>query len=781
MNLKTQLNLGLIYILLSTGSYAQDTGKYEVDPVIRIAAEPFRLSDVRILEGSPFRHAMELDADYLMELEPDRLLHRWRKNAGLEPKAPLYGGWEETSSHMLGHYLSACALMYAATGDKNFLDKVEYVVDELAEYQEARGTGYVGGVPNEEEIWGQVAAGDIHSTGFDLNGGWVPWYMLHKAWDGLIDAYLYCDNEKAREVVVGMSDWVYEKFKDLPEEKFQEMLETEFGGMNESLANVYAITGDKKYLELAYRFDHKKVIDPLARKEDHLGGLHANTQIPKILGNARLYELTGSERDSTVTSFFWNTVVDHHSYVNGGNSNFEYFSRPDELDLSANTSETCNTYNMLKLTDYLYRWEPSVKYMDYYEKALYNHILASQNPETGMLCYYVALASGTEKKFSTPYDSFWCCVGTGIENHAKYGESIYYKGNDGGLFVNLFIPSELNWKEKGVTIRQETNYPKSDKILLKISSENPKKFPVHIRYPGWATKGISIKINGESFKTEASPGSYVSLNRLWNNEDKIEISIPMEIHKKGLAGSANKSALMYGPVLLSAGLGKEELRSLEIPVLLAEGMPVKEWVEPMENKDLAFQTAGTGRPKDLKLIPFYEMYDQKHIVYWDIFDGEEWEEKKEAYEAEVKKLREIEKRTLDVIRLGEMQPERNHNLQGENTGVGEYAGKKFRDAPNGGWFSFEMKTIPDVPVELHTTYNGSDGGNRKFDILVDGQLIATEHLQAEKPREFVDHVYKIPFELTKNKELITIKFQAHKENIAGAAFEAKLVKSKTKK
>ena len=782
MNLKLKVILGIICCSSSTGLIAQDQDRYIVEPVVPIKVEPFRLSQVRLLAGSPFHQALELDARYIKELDPDRLLHRWRLNAGLEPKAPNYGGWEENSSHMLGHYLSACSLMYAATGEELFLNKVNYVVKELAELQQARGTGYVGGVPNEAEIWDQVAAGNIRSAGFDLNGGWVPWYMLHKAWDGLLDAYLYCGNEQAKKVVIGMSDWVHEKFKDLPKEKFQEMLHTEFGGMNESLSNVYAITGEKKYLELAYRFEHEEVIDPLAARKDRLAGLHANTQIPKVLGNARLYELTGNRRDSTVASFFWSAVVNDHSYANGGNSNFEYFSPPDDLSLSANTSETCNTYNMLKLTDYLYRWNTSPSYMDYYEQALYNHILASQNPETGMFCYYVPLASGTEKKFSTPFDSFWCCVGTGIENHAKYGESIYYKGTDGSLYVNLFIPSELDWKERKMKVRQETNYPESEKTLIRITSDKAQEFPIHIRYPGWATKGITVRVNGKRFRhISAEPGSYVSLDRVWRNGDEIEVVLPMEVHRKELPGSPGKTALMYGPVLLAAGLGEEELRSLEIPVLLAEGLPVKKWIEPVSQQDLVFKTSGTGRPHDLELIPFYQVFDQKQIVYWDVFNQVEWKEKKEAYEAEVRKLREIERRTLDVLRLGEMQPERNHNLEGENTGVGEYAGKKFRDAPNGGWFSFEMETNPSVPVELIVTYYGSDGGNRRFDIVVEGQLVATEHLQAEKPGEFVDHVYEIPFELTRDKEVVTVKFQAHKGHIAGAAFEAKLVKQAKQK
>lgn len=236
----------LICSCFSQTLLAQDYSKYKVKPVVTQKAKPFDIKNVRLLDGSPFKHAMDLNARYLLELDADRFLYRWRKNAGLEPKAPLYKGWEETSSHMLGHYLSALAIQYAASGDKRFLDNVNYVIDELATCQKARGTGYVGGIPNENNIWKEVAAGNIRSGGFDLNGGWVPWYMLHKAWAGLIDAYLYTGNEKAKEVVVGMSDWAYKNFIDMPDSSFQRMMVAEFGGMNESLAQVYALTGNKK-------------------------------------------------------------------------------------------------------------------------------------------------------------------------------------------------------------------------------------------------------------------------------------------------------------------------------------------------------------------------------------------------------------------------------------------------------------------------------------------------------------------------------------------------------
>lgn len=378
----------------------------KIRPVIPIQAYSFDLRDVQLLDGV-FKDAQGRDVKYMLQLEPDRLLHRFRLYAGLQPKAPVYTGWEsETlSGHTLGHYLSACAMHYAATGDKQFKDRVDYMVEELARCQQARKTGYVGSIPGEDSVWVDVSRGNIRSAGFDLNGVWSPWYNLHKTFAGLIDAYLYADNQKALDVVVKFSDWADNLTKQLTEEQLQKMLACEFGGMNDALANVYAITGDKKYLETSNRFYHKAIMDPLSRKEDILSGKHSNTQIPKIIGSARLYELTGDEKDKTIADFFWNTVVSDHTYVNGGNSEYEYLSEPGKLanHLSNNTAETCNTYNMLKLTRHLFAWNPTATSGDYYERALFNHILASQNDE-GMMCYFMPMRMGAKKEFSTPFD-----------------------------------------------------------------------------------------------------------------------------------------------------------------------------------------------------------------------------------------------------------------------------------------------------------------------------------------------------------------------------------------
>ena len=765
---------------ISAGLWAkcQDYSSYKVKPAILFKAIPFDIKDVRLLKGSPFRKAMDINATYLSSLDPDRLLSRWRLNAGLKPKAPVYAGWEENSSHMLGHYLSACATQYAASGDTRFLNKVNYVVSELAIYQHARKTGYIGGIPNEDSIWHQVISGDIRSGGFDLNGGWVPWYMLHKVWAGLIDAYIYCNNRQAKEVVVKLSDWAYANFINMPDEQFQKMMICEFGGMNESLADVYALTGNKKYLDLSYKFYDRSIMDPLAARVDKLGGRHANTQIAKMIGAQRQYELSGNKREKTIAEFFFNAVVHDHSYVNGGNSNYEYFSQKGKLSgqLSTNTSETCNSYNMLKMDKHLFSWNPSVSLADYYERALYNHILASQNPETGMFCYYVALQSGKEKIYSTAYESFWCCVGTGIENHAKYGEAIYFKGNDGSLYVNLFIPSVLNWKEKGVSIRQDTKYPEQESTTIKVDPKKASTFAIHLRYPGWAKKGVVLKVNDQVVPVNVQPGNYITISRRWKKGDSIHLTVPMQLYTEPMPDDVNKLAVMYGPLLLSGELGKEKPGALDIPVLITNDKPVSEWIKQIPNQSLSFQTVNVGRPRDINLKPFYETYDQKYIVYWDLFTEQAWLGKKAAYEAEIRRQEEIERRTIDVVRVGEQQSEKDHNFQGDNTGVGENDSHKFRDAPNGGWFSYDLTCDPLQPVQLICTYNGSDGGKREFDILVNGVKIARESLKSEKPKTYIDHVFNLPPELTKGKLVITIRFQALPENIAGALFGCRLVK-----
>ncbi len=754
--------------------------KVKVPMRIPIKAYAFNLRDVRLLDG-PFKEAMERDAAYLLRLEPDRLLHRFRKNSGLEPKGEIYGGWETMgiSGHSLGHYLSACAMMYASTGDERFCDRVQYTVEELAICQQAGGNGYVGGVQDSKRVFAEVAAGDIRSKGFDLNGIWVPWYTEHKLFAGLIDAYRYCDSDKALEVVTRLGDWACDLTDGLSDELFQKMLACEHGGMNESLVELYAITGKEKYLDLSRRFHHRAVLDPLAEEQDCLPGLHGNTQVPKIIGSARRYEVTGDAADNTIAEFFWDRVVHHHSYVTGGHGNYEYFGPPDQLNdrLTSNTTETCNTYNMLKLTRHLFAWHAQVRYADYYERGLYNHILASQNPDDGMMCYFVPLKSREFKRYTNPFDNFSCCHGTGMENHAKYGESIYFHNAD-TLFVNLFIPSELHWRAKGLRVRQETAFPARGETTLTVACAKPVGATFKVRCPGWAAP-LEVRVNGEKVETKAWPGTYAILRRVWSDGDQVQIRIPMTLRREALPDNPNRAAILYGPIVLAADLGPIEAAAepsdKRVPVLVTENRPLGEWLARVDGKPLAFRTIDVGRPRDVDLIPFYRMHHRRYGVYWDFFTTAQWDKREAEYRAELERLRRIEARTMDVLRIGEMQPERDHNVTGEHTSAGEFNGRKFRHATNGGWFSFEMKVRPDEPMELLCTYWGSDRHRRKFDILINGERIATQSLNDDRPGEFFDVTYPVPSALTRDKQKVTVRLQAHPGHSAGGLFGCRMV------
>lgn len=749
----------------------------------RPAARPFDLSDVRLLEG-PFRRAMALDADYLLRLEPDRLLSWFRKEAGLAPKGEVYGGWEAqgVAGHSLGHYLTACALMYASTGDARFRERVEYVVAELERCQQAHGDGYVAAIPNGRKIFREVAAGQIRSQGFDLNGGWVPWYTMHKLFAGLLDAHQYVKSERALAVVARLADWAERTTAGLDEEQFQRMLACEHGGMNESLAELSARTGDEKYLRLARRFYHRAVLDPLARREDRLQGLHANTQIPKVIGLARLHELTSDSAHRTAAEFFWERVVGHHSYVIGGNSEGEHFGPPDKLDarLGQNTCETCNTYNMLKLTRHLFTWRADARYADYYERALYNHILASQNPDDGMFCYFVPLKPGAQKTYSTPFDSFWCCVGTGMENHAKYGEAIYFHDDDDVLWVNLFIPSELRWRERGVTLRQETRYPDEGTVRLSFDVERPTEFALRLRRPGWAARGFAVTINGRPQPVNVRPGGYAEVRRAWRRGDRVELRVPLALRLEALPDNPRRAAVLYGPVVLAGELGPEDEAGVaglvNVPVLVTGRRPLAAWVRPVRGRPATFRTAGVGRPRDVTLSPFHRMHGRRYTVYWDLFSPRQWRARAAEYRAEVARAQRLEALTVDFAQPGEMQPERDHNMRGERLEAGEHAGRKWRHARDGGWVSFDLKVLPGEAVSLICTYWGGETGPRTFDIIVDGVTVATQSLQQDRPGQFFDVTYPLPEEVTRGKERVTVRFQARPGNTAGGLYGLRMVR-----
>lgn len=598
-------------------------------------AQPFPLSQVRLGDG-PFRDAMLRDGNYLLSLDCYRLLRNFRINANLPTTAQPYGGWEspncELRGHIVGHYLSACSLMYASTGDARFKQRVDTIVAGLAECQNALATngshaGYLSAFP--ESFIDRVE---------NRKPVWAPWYTIHKIMAGLFDASQLCGNAQALDVLTNMANWVKFRVDSISVEKMQASLQTEFGGMNEVLANLYGVTGNKNYLQAAQAFNQKSFFDPLAHGVDDLGRIHSNTQIPKIIGAARQYELTGDERDADIANFFWRRVALHRSFVIGGNGDREHFFPTDEFakHLSAETAETCCTYNMLKLTRHVFAWKPEAVEMDFYERALYNDILASQDPKTGMFVYLMSLKPGHFKTYSTPENSFWCCVGTGMENHAKYGDTIYFHGDD-SLFVNLFIPSELSWPEKNLTVRQETKFPESDTTRLIFNCKNPTQLALKIRWPAWAEK-ISIRVNGKELEISGQPESYVTVNREWQNGDRVEIQLPMKLHAEPLPGTTNIVALLYGPIVLAGELGtngmpasvyeKDQLDLVKVPdpkvpVFVGDEHSLLKHIHAT-SEPLVFQTKNLGQPNDVTLIPFYKLNHQRYSIYWNVISKASW-------------------------------------------------------------------------------------------------------------------------------------------------------------
>ena len=778
--------IGLLAWLPSV--FGQESSKLKVQPKTALKAYPFDLKDVRLLEG-PFRDAMLRDQQYLLSLDLDRLLHNFRVTAGLSSSVKPLGGWEalgvagtpdsELRGHSVGHFLSACALMYSSTGDERFKTRAEKLVTELNKVQQAmpaRGfhPGYLSAYP--EEFFDRVDK---------AQRVWAPYYTLHKIMAGLLDVYLHCDDKQALDTLVKLADWVKFRVDRLTDEQQQRALNTEFGGMEEVLANLYAVTGNPDYLRVSRKFDHQRIFDPLARGEDPLNFLHANTQIPKAIGAARDYELTGEKRYYDVATFFWERVAHHRSYVIGGNSDGEAFFPPETFSkhLGASSTETCNTYNMLKLTRHLFAWDVSVERMDFYERGLYNHILASQDPATGMMCYYVPLRPGAFKTFSKPDESFWCCVGTGMENHAKYPDTIYFHDAQ-SLYVNLFIPSELRWKEKGLTVRQETRFPEEDVTRIMLMPSKPVRLALKIRYPSWAQSGMTLTVNGKKEMVNSNPGTYVTVEREWRNGDSVEVRLPMSLHMEAMPDDSKMIALMYGPIVLAGDLGKEGLskelqygpnappmgrvKPLEVPAFIGEVKDVLAKVKPVLGAPLTFKTEGLGRPQDVTLLPFYKVFDLRYTVYWNVYTASEWEKRKAEMAAREARRKEIESRTVDRVSPGVLQSERDHGFQGERTNQGG----RFREARNG-WFSYELKVTPDKPMTLACTFRGSEGRLRAFDILVDGEKIASQTLEIN-PTEFFDYEYLIPEALTRAKQRITVRFQAHTEATAGAVTDVRV-------
>ena len=766
----------LLASFCSADPLAGDNDKLKIKPVAPLKARAFELSGVRLLPG-PFQHAQELDRQYLLSLDVDRLLRNFRINAGLPSDAQPLGGWEapngELRGHFVGHFLSACALMFASTGDERLKEKGDKVVAGLAECQAKLGDGYLSAYP--ETFIDRVEK---------RTPVWAPYYTLHKIFAGLEDMYVYCDNRQALELARKFGDWVIERNSRLSDEQMQAMLGTEHGGMNETLANLYALTGDEKYLKVSLRFDHHRVIDPAEHEEDRLTGLHANTQIPKFIGTARQYGLTGDPALKTAYLFFWNTVTKERSYVIGGDSNGEMFSAKEHLSqaLGPNTTETCNTYNMLKLTRHLFCWEPRPEYADYYERALYNHILASQNPQTGMMCYYVPLRSGSKRDYNTPNDSFWCCTGTGVENHAKYADSIYFH-DENNLYVNLFIASELNWKSKGLRVRQETKYPESPAAELRFTCDTPIQLAVQVRHPFWANSGFEVRVNGKKQPATGS-GSYVVVRRTWKTGDRIAIKAPFSLRTEAFKDDPNRFALVYGALVLCAkGDPRQPFPGIvaDDAVLLASLKPVAGKPNTFSGSPDVFRRPGPEAREGVTLAPFYQAYDEHYETYWDRFTPEQWSARQEEYKKQLATQRELEERTVDFVRAGEEQNERDHNFAGEQTDTREFNDRTWRVTNTNGWFSWDLKVEPGRVQQLQVELGGGRGGSA-MTLSIGGTKLTPRvgdvPAQGRGPRT---NTYSLPPELIEGKQKVTVKFQAPEDARGAAVADARVVRSEIQK
>lgn len=746
---------------------------------VRIAAHPFPVSRVRLLDG-PFKVAQQADARYLLKLDPERLLSGFYRHAGLPSKGEPYGGWERmgVAGHSLGHYLSACSFMGVATGDARFKAQVEAIVAGLARCQESRKDGLTAAIPDVDRIFDEVERGDIRSQGFDLNGCWVPWYTLHKQLAGLIDAHTLLGIDEALAVARRLADWAVRITRGLSVEKWQTMLACEHGGMNESLATLYALTGHKPYLDLAQCFHHDAVLGPLERKEPKLAGLHGNTQIPKVIGLARLYELTGEGRYRVASRFFWDQVVHDHTYVIGGHGMGEYFGPPRQLSdrLSSSTCETCNTYNMLKLTAHLFSWEPGVELADFAERAMLNHILASQNHATGMMCYFVPLQPGARKQFGDEENTFTCCHGTGMENHARYGESIFYHSGE-TLYVNQFIASTLDWKEQNASVRLETSYPAEGKVRVVVETESPKRLVLRLRCPGWSKGEIRAAVAGRPWPQAGKPGTYLEIDRTWSNGDAVEMAIPMALRTEAMPDNPSRLAVLYGPSVLAGVWDQAAEASTYPPVLVSPEKDPKAWLAPSGGLSSEWRSQGVVQPSDLLWRPFHTIQGERYSVYWDLLTPEQWNVRQAEIRREEAERRELESRTVDVFAPGEMQPERDHNLQSEKSSAGDFNNRKWRHAYDGGWFSFEMKVDPKAANILRLTYWGGDRG-RVFDVLIDGEKLMEQRLENNAPARFFDVEVELPSRLVAGKTKIVVKLQARPGNHAGGLFGARTLRKK---
>ena len=793
--MKKQLMIALLSIAPALGVVAQD----------KLYKDEFPLGDITLLDG-PLKHARDLNVQVLLKYDCDRMLAPYRKEAGLQPRKPSYPNWDGLDGHVGGHYLSALSIN-AATGNEECRKRMEYMISELQlvldannQRPEAWCHNYIGGVPNSAKMWTAFSKGDFGP----YFGTWAPFYNIHKMYAGLRDAWLYCGNEQAKNLFLKFCDWAVDITRDLNDEQMEKMLGNEHGGMNEVLADAYAITGEQKYLDCARRFSHRMLLVPLENGKDCLDNMHANTQIPKVIGYQRIAELAHDVQYHNASEYFWEIVTRQRSLALGGNSRREHFPTKENCIDYINDidgPESCNTYNMLKLTEDLNRVKPNGMYGDFYETAMFNHILSAQHPQHGGYVYFTSARPRHYRNYSAPNEAMWCCVGTGMEDHGKYGQFVWthdkgVKAENDALYVNLFVASELNWKDRKMVIRQQTAFPYAESSVVEVA-KGKGTFILKVRKPSWCE---NFTVKGVGFDADSyEENGFVCMKRKWKKGDQVKISMPMHAYIKPMINVPQYVAIMYGPILLGMKTGTEDMRGLiaddsrfgqyaggkklaldEAPILLPKHLDdIAKDLKPVPGKPLHFKLATRMENAiDGELQPFFEIHDSRYMMYWLALGENDYKAYMQKLADEEKDRQALEARTVDKVNPGEQQPETDHNMEADVTERGNTEGVFFRDARDGHYFSYLMQTKGETNLSLQLKFWGQDEWRTsEFDIYVNDKLLCSvNNSHRWRTTQFKTVDYAIPSEFVKGKKEIRVKFVAQKGKQVGQIYGVRLVK-----
>ncbi len=817
MRLSRRDALRLIGLATASGSLCSGLGESATgldqsshqDTAVQINTHLFRLSEVTLLE-SPFRQSQDRDQEYLLSLDPDRLLAWFRREAGLTPKAAVYGGWESEAvagpnqslpGAIPGFYLSSMANCYDNTLNPRIRERLIYMVTGLAECQQTFGDGYLLPTPNGRQLFERVAGGEIVTSNPLLDGVWEPTYVLNKIMLGLYDVWISLGIAQARTVLLLVADWFGSKVLDrLNDEQVQRLLVCEHGSLNESFVDCFLLTKDKKYLAWAKRLNDRDMLDPLSAGKDILDGWHANTQIPKFTGFHAVYRNTGDTRFKNAAVNFWTIVTRNRSWVNGGNSSGERFfpaEQTPERMLSTAGPESCNTVNMLRLTETLFEDSASAELADYYERALYNHVLPVHEPHRGMCAYFMPMRPGHYRLYSSEFDSFWCCLGTGIQSASRYGSFIYAKGEN-ALYVNLFIPSEVRWQEANVTVRQETSFPDGGHATLHISTHKSRRFSLFLRHPGWLNAHtLTVRINGQAQTLASKPSSYLELNRVWNSGDQIEVDLPMDLQLEPLRSSSEYSAILYGPMILAGELGTKNLgmeefyktmdqvphRSIsfsETPLLSGTSAQILESIQQRDKSRLAFELTCPDRNTIISLSPLFRVHFQRYSIYWRMLPDDASRQQLRNTLAGLEARRtEARTRAMDTVIVGDTPSETSHKFESVNTKVGVEEEQAWRRAIAGGWMSYQLAVQPATDHELRIEYHGAEFEPNQFTILINGQRVSSEEnlKNFDLPVRYAKP-YRIPGKFVGPLDRVTIKLQAAWPSATARIFALSMVPQK---